>query len=202
MDGTELNTNPAEQTTTPIVTPSLEPFKTFATQADYDRDVQSKIKANEENARKKAEKELEQKSLTEAQKFQALADEIKAERELVKKERAEVAAKAAMTKLGIEESQYADMLDNIVSSDIEETKARAEKLGNQILTIANGIAAKKIQEQMKSTPIPQGTPNNEGTSLTDEQKLSVLLEKVRKTPNDKRLMQEYFAAKERIISGN
>ena len=91
-----------EPLTPEIVTPTVEAgvmpvtptsFKTFPTQADYDREIQKAIKANEENAAKKAAKALEEKSLTESQKIQRQIDELNEKTELVNRKYSEVAAR-------------------------------------------------------------------------------------------------------------
>lgn len=148
------------------------PFKSFATEAEFnsyrDKEIQRAVKANETNAQEKAKKALEEQTMTEAQKFQALSDEIKAERELVKKERAEVAAKAVLTKLGIKEEDYEDLLENIVSSDVDATKAKAEKLGQRILAIAKGLSTKQIQDEMKGSSTPANAQSNQATGKVSQ----------------------------------
>ena len=196
-----------EQLTPEVVVPTVETvvtpvaptsFKTFPTQADYDREIQKAIKANEENAAKKAAKALEEKSLTESQKIQKQIDELNEKTELVNRKYSEVAAREVLSGLGLERDQYEVFLDSIVTSDSEETKVRAQSLGSHILTVAESLAQKKIQTAMKSTPVPAGIPIDPATKPTPELTYNELLKKAQKNPNDRFLMQELFAAKEQL----
>ena len=186
----------APATAEPVVTPTA--FKTFPTQADFDREIQKAIKANEDNAAKKAAKALEEKSLTESQKIQKQIDELNAKTELVNRKYSEVAAREVLSGLGLDREQYEVFLDGIVTADSEETKERAKSLGTNILTVAESIAAKKIQTAMKTTPVPAGIPIDPAQKPTPETEYNELLKKAQKNPNNRALMQELFAAKERL----
>ena len=196
------NTTDAEPIVdTPVAdsTPPVQPsYKTFPTQADYDREIQKAIKANEENARKKAAKELEEKTLTESQKIQRQIDELNAKTESVDKKYSEVAAREVLSGLGLDREQYEVFLDGIVTVDSEETKERAKSLGTHILTVAETLAQKKIQSAMKTTPVPTGIPSDPAQKPTPETEYNDLLKQVQKNPNDRSLQMRLFAAKERL----
>ena len=186
---------------TPVVdstTPVQPSYKTFPTQADYDREIQKAIKANEENARKKAAKELEEKTLTESQKIQRQIDELNAKTEAVNKKYSEVAAREVLSGLGLDREQYEVFLDGIVTVDSEETKERAKSLGTHILTVAETLAQKKIQSAMKTTPVPTGIPIDPAQKATPETEYNELFKQVQKNPNDRSLQMRLFAAKERL----
>lgn len=195
---TTVTSDPAiapEPATTTVPTSA---FKTFQTQADYDREIQKAIKANEENAAKKAAKALEEKSLTESQKIQKQIDELNAKTELVNKKYSEVAAREVLSGLGLEREQYEVFLDGIVTTDSEETKERAKSLGAHILTVAETLAQKKIQSAMKTTPVPTGIPIDPAQKPTPESEYNELYKQAQKNPNDRALMQRLFVAKERL----
>ena len=196
-----------EQLTPEVVVPTVETvvtpvaptsFKTFPTQADYDREIQKAIKANEENAAKKAAKALEEKSLTESQKIQRQIDELNEKTELVNRKYSEVAAREVLSGLGLDSEQYEVFLDGIVTADSEETKERAKSLGTRILTVAESLAAKKIQTAMKTTPVPAGIPIDPAQKPSPESEYNEQLKRVQKNPNDRAEMQKLFALKERL----
>lgn len=203
IETTEPTVAPVVETIPVIdIAPKVEPFKSFTTKAELDsyldREKQQAVKANEANAEAKAKKALEAATMTETQKIQAMADEMKAERELIKKERAEVAAKAVLMKLGIaDEDIDSDMLVGIVDSDIEGTRARAERLGMKITSLATSIATKKMQDTMKSVTVPASAADN-STASTPEQLYKIKLAEAQKNPNDRKLQQEVFTLREKM----
>lgn len=186
-----------ETVVAPVV--KAEPFKAFLTQADFDREIQKAVKANEANATKKAEAALEAKSLTESQKIQAQIDALNERQVAVDKKYAEVAAKEVLTSLGLEAKDYEPLLAGIVSTDVDETKIRADAMGKHILSIATSIATKKLQEQMKSVTVPEGSADN-STASTPEQKYNMLLAQAQKNPNDVKLRQAAFIAREALLN--
>lgn len=142
-----------------------QPFKAFASQADYDRAIQQAIKSHEENLKTKLtpeiRKQLEKEAnMTAEQKFQEKLNKLEADTKALAIEKSRIKAESIFAAKGISEEDRAAMLDSIACEDAEETEKRANALVAAIEKATN----EKIKAAMKKVGVPNSTAGvNTGT---------------------------------------
>lgn len=142
-----------------------QPFKAFASQADYDRAIQQAIKSHEENLKTKLtpeiRKQLEKEAnMTAEQKFQEKLNKLEADTKALAIEKSRIKAESIFAAKGISEEDRAAMLDSIACEDAEETEKRANALVAAIEKATN----EKIKAAMKKVGVPNSTAGtNAGT---------------------------------------
>ena len=142
-----------------------QPFKAFASQADYDRAIQQAIKSHEENLKTKLtpeiRKQLEKEAnMTAEQKFQEKLNKLEADTKALAIEKSRIKAESIFAAKGISEEDRAAMLDSIACEDAEETEKRANALVAAIEKATN----EKIKVAMKKVGVPNSTAGvNTGT---------------------------------------
>jgi hypothetical protein len=196
---------PEIDATTPAVektdaTESVQPFKAFATEAEYrsflDREKQQAVKANEANAAKKAEDAAKKAQMTAEQKLSAQLDEINAQLNEVHRGQSELASKEELNNMGLSAEDYVEFLPYIVTTNEEETRSKAAKIGAKLLEKANALAQKQVQKTMRDVDVPAGTLGQEVS--TDESRHAELTKRLTEDPKNSKLQQEWFRSKEAL----
>lgn len=176
IEPTSEETKPLEKTV----------YKTFESQADYDRAIQQAVKNNEEKAKKIAQKDLETR-----------LKELEAQTERVKVEASKVAAKELLTEMGFAPSEFQDVIERFASADADATKESVKSFAERIKTEAEKIAQSKVQEVVKSTSIPKGVHTDDSLKTT-EQLYRDAHQELLKNPNDSDLLLKVFQLKEKM----
>lgn len=133
------------------------PFKSFATQADFDREIQQAIKSHETKLtakltpaiRAQVEKEA---SMTAEQKVQAQLDALEADKKALAKEKVRIKVESLFASKGIAEADRVPMLDSIVDDNEEESLKR----GQALISALEHSVNEQVKAQMKQVPPPDG----------------------------------------------
>ena len=116
---------------------------------------------------KKQLKELQEKSMTDEEKLQAELEKAKETQANYNKELSKLRAKEIFVTAGLTETDYAPILDVVVSEDEETTKTRAKSMVD-LIAAQKAATEKAIKaELLKGTPKPK--PGEGGTGITKEQ---------------------------------
>lgn len=108
---------------------------------------------------------LKEASMTDAEKLQAELDKAKEAQVIYNKELSKLRAKEIFVTAGLTETDYASILDVVVSEDEETTKARAKSMVD-LIAAQKAAAEKAIKaELLKGTPKPK--PGEGGSSDED-----------------------------------
>lgn len=110
---------------------------------------------------------LKEASMTDAEKLQAELDKAKEAQAIYNKELSKLRAKEIFVTAGLTETDYASILDIVVSEDEETTKTRAKNMVD-LIAAQKAAAEKAIKaELLKGTPKPK--PGEGDTGITKEQ---------------------------------
>lgn len=148
------NVENGAQTTTPQA--ETKPFKSFATQADFDREIQQTLKSREESIKAKLTPEIKaqldkESKMTADQKVQTQLDQLEADKKALAKEKNRIKAESLLVSKGItDEVSRATMLDSVVDEDETESLKRAQALVDAIDKATN----EKIKAAMKNVKAP------------------------------------------------
>ena len=116
---------------------------------------------------KKELKALRESSMTDAEKLQAELDKAKETQANYNKELSKLRAKEIFVIAGLTETDYAPILDVVVSEDEETTKTRAKSMVD-LIAAQKAAAEKAIKaELLKGTPKPKSGEGD--TGITKEQ---------------------------------
>ena len=116
---------------------------------------------------KKELKALRESSMTDAEKLQAELDKAKETQANYNKELSKLRAKEIFVTAGLTETDYASILDVVVSEDEETTKTRAKSMVD-LIAAQKAAAEKAIKaELLKGTPKPKSGEGD--TGITKEQ---------------------------------
>jgi len=116
---------------------------------------------------KKELKALRESSMTDAEKLQAELDKAKETQANYNKELSKLRAKEIFVTAGLTETDYAPILDVVVSEDEETTKTRAKSMVD-LIAAQKAAAEKAIKaELLKGTPKPKSGEGD--TGITKEQ---------------------------------
>lgn len=116
---------------------------------------------------KKELKALQESSMTDAEKLQAELDKAKETQANYNKELSKLRAKEIFVTAGLTETDYASILDVVVSEDEETTKTRAKSMVD-LIAAQKAAAEKAIKaELLKGTPKPKSGEGD--TGITKEQ---------------------------------
>jgi len=145
-----------------------KPFKSFATQADFDREIQQALKSREESMKAKLTPEIKaqvekESKMTAEQKVQTQLDELNNQKADLAKEKCRLKAESLLVSKGITDGvARSTMLDSVVTEDETETLKRTQTLVDAIDKATN----EKIKEAMKKVGKPAGdnNPGGGGTS--------------------------------------
>ena len=156
-------------TSTQTVAQETQPFKSFASEADYQKEldfkVQQALKTHEEKLKGKLTPEIRKQleaeaNMTAEQKVQAQLDEIATQKSELAKEKNRIKAESLLVKGGItDEVTRSTMLDSIVGEDETETLKRAKALTDAVEKATN----EKIRVAMKNVKTPN-TGANDGNN--------------------------------------
>lgn len=142
----------------PPATPAT-PFKTFASEADYQKDldfkVQQALKTHEEKLKGKLTPEIRKQleaeaNMTAEQKVQAQLDQLESQKKELAKERVRIKVESLFASKGISEADRLPMLDSIVDDNEEESLKRGQALIDAIDRATN----EKIKEAMTKVKVP------------------------------------------------
>lgn len=123
--------------------------------------------ASELSKVKKELKALKEASMTDAEKLQAELDKAKETQANYNKELSKLRAKEIFVTAGLTETDYAPILDVVVSEDEETTKTRAKSMVD-LIAAQKAAAEKAIKaELLKGTPKPKSGEGD--TGITKEQ---------------------------------
>ena len=145
-----------------------KPFKSFATQADFDREIQQALKSREESMKAKLTPEIKaqvekESKMTAEQKVQAQLDELNNQKAELAKAKCRLKAESLLVSRGVtDDVARSTMLDSVVTEDETETLKRTQTLVDAIDKATN----EKIKEAMKKVKKPDSDndPGDNGTS--------------------------------------
>jgi hypothetical protein len=128
--------------------------------------------ASELSKVKKELKALKEASMTDAEKLQAELDKAKETQANYNKELSKLRAKEIFVTAGLTETDYASILDVVVSEDEETTKTRAKSMVD-LITAQKAAVEKAIKaELLKGTPKPKpgegGSPDGDFDKKIEE----------------------------------
>lgn len=140
-------------------TTGSKPFKSFATQSEFDQFVQQTLKSRENSIREKLtpeiKKQLDKESrMTAEQKVQSQLDALELEKKEIAKEKVRIKAEALFASKGISESDRQPMLDSVVNEDEKSSLERAQALIDAI--------EKATNEKVKAAMVNVKVPNSGG----------------------------------------
>lgn len=154
-NGTQTTTSAA-----PTAQTEAKPFKSFASEADYQKEVdfrvQQALKTHEEKLKGKLTPEIRKQleaeaNMTAEQKVQAQLSEIATQKSEISKERNRIKAESLFVKSGItDEVTRSTILDSVVTADETETLKRAQTIIEAIGKATN----EKIKAAMKDVKKP------------------------------------------------
>lgn len=154
-------------TTTPAAQTETKPFKSFASEADYQKEldfrVQQALKTHEEKLKGKLTPEIRKQleaeaNMTAEQKLQADRDALEADRKALAKEKVRVKAESLLSAKGIAEADRAAMLDSLVDEDEDGSLKRTQALIDAIEKAAN----EKIKAAMAQVKAPNSGDDGKG----------------------------------------
>lgn len=179
-------TEPAAAAVTPATTTEpAQPYKAFANEADYQKDVDFKIqqalKTHEEKLKGKLTPEIRKQleaeaNMTADQKVQAQLDALTADRKILATDRNRNKAERLFVAKGISEADYSVLLDNCVGEDETESLKRAQTL----LDVIDKATNEKIKTAMKDVKSPSSTA---ATVAGTEESIGARLGNARATAN-------------------
>lgn len=115
----------------------------------------------QENEKLKADSEaLEQQNLSVEQLQQQAIDEAKAEKEKYSKMVNKLEVEKILISVGMQEDDYKDFIDGIVTTDAEASKAVATAMANTFKTKLAAAEEEAKNNQIKNTPRPDGGDGN------------------------------------------
>lgn len=125
--------------------------------------------ASELSKVKKELKALKEASMTDAEKLQAELDKAKEAQVIYNKELSKLRAKEIFVTAGLTETDYASILDVVVSEDEETTKTRAKSMVDLISAQKAAVEKAVKAELLKGTPKPPaGDGGNTGGAFEKE----------------------------------
>ena len=165
--GTATETTAPATTTTPATTTpattatqtETKPFKSFASEADYQKEldfrVQQALKTHEEKLKGKLTSEIRKQleaeaNMTAEQKYQAQLDQLEVDKKALAKEKVRIKVESLFASKGIAEADRQPMLDSIVSDDEEDSLKRGQALIDAIEKATN----EKIKAAMAQVKAP------------------------------------------------
>lgn len=155
---TGAQTTPAQGTnSTPTTQTETKPFKSFASQADFDREIQQALKSREESIKARLTPEIraqldKESKMTAEQKVQEQLDQLATEKKELAKEKVRIKVESLFASKGISEADRQPMLDSIVDDSEEESMKRGQALISAIEHDVN----EKIKAAMKKVTPPDG----------------------------------------------
>lgn len=147
---------------------SAQPFKTFATQSDFDRAIQQALKTHEETLKGKLTPEIKKQleaeaNMTAEQKLQADKDALELEKRSLAVEKNKLKAVGLFVAKGIAESEYSELLEMAVTEDEMVSLERAQKILDTIEKAAN----EKVKAAMKDVRKPDSVVDKPNASTPD-----------------------------------
>lgn len=160
-------------TTTATEQQTAQPFKTFASEADYQKEVDFRVtqalKTHEEKLKGKltpairAQLEAEA-NMTAEQKLQADKDALELEKKSLAVEKNKLKAVGLFVAKGIAESEYTELLEMAVTDDETVSLSRAQKILDTIEKAAN----EKIKAAMKDVKKPSSVSESSSGADTPD----------------------------------
>lgn len=144
----------------PPATPAT-PFKTFASEADYQKEmdfkVQQALKTHEEKLKGKLTPEIRKQleaeaNMTAEQKVQAQLDQLESEKKELAKEKVRIKVESLFASKGIAEADRVPMLDSIVDDNEEESLKR----GQALISALEHSVNEQVKAAMKKVTPPDG----------------------------------------------
>lgn len=143
---------PAQQT-------EAKPFKSFASEADYQKEldfkVQQALKTHEEKLKGKLTPEIRKQleaeaNMTAEQKVQAQLNQLEADKKALAKEKVRIKVESLFASKGISEADRQPMLDSVVDDNEEESLKR----GQALIAAIENATNEKIKAAMKQVKAP------------------------------------------------
>lgn len=174
----ELNADKADTTEqdAKISQDGTTPFKSFATQADFDREIQQRLKTHEENLKGKLtpeiRKQLEKEAnMTAEQKYEEQLKQLDAEKKALAKDKSRNSTESLFVKAGIGEAERNIILDCCVTEDAEQSAKNAQAVIDAI--------DKATKEQIKKAMADVKPPKTDTENKDEENDASVKFAKDR-----------------------
>lgn len=166
----EPSATAATTTTTDTSTQTATPFKTFASETEYQKDVDFKIqqalKTHEEKLKGKLTPEIRKQleaeaNMTAEQKVQAQLDQLETEKKSLATEKNRIKAETLFVAKNIGEAERGIMLDFCVSDDADASIKNAQA----VLDVIERAVKEQIKIAMKDVKAPNSTATT-GTAET------------------------------------
>lgn len=125
------------------------------------KDVYNTVAAEKKTAEAKV-KEYEGTQLSEAEKQQQAIDEANAEKEKYQKMANKLEVEKVLITAGMQEDDYKDFIDGIVTSDKEASVSVATAMATTFKTKMAAAEAQAKNDQLKNTPRPDGGDGSSG----------------------------------------
>ena len=166
VDPTPADPAPADPVPAPVE--PAQPFKTFTSQADYDRAIQQAVKTHEEKLKTKLTPEIRKQleaeaNMTAEQKVQAQLDDLEAQKKALAIDKNKLKATSLFVAKGIAESEYSELLEMAVTDDETVSLERAQKILDTIEKAAN----EKIKAAMKDVKKPNSAVDKPEADTAD-----------------------------------
>lgn len=131
------------------------------------KDVYNTVATEKKDAEKKL-KDYEDNELSEAQKQQKLIDEANAEKEKYQKMSTRIEVEKILLGAGMNEEDYKDFIDGIVTTDNDASKAVATAMANTFKEKMASAEEQAKNDQLKATPRPNQGDGDDGKNKISE----------------------------------
>lgn len=135
------------------------------------KDVYNTVAAEKKTAEAKV-KEYEGTQLSEAEKQQQAIDEANAEKEKYQKMANKLEVEKVLITAGMQEDDYKDFIDGIVTSDKEASVSVATAMATTFKTKMAAAEAQAKNDQLKNTPRPDGGDGSSGETKPKDVQLA------------------------------
>lgn len=125
------------------------------------KDVYNTVAAEKKTAEEKV-KEYEGTKLTDEEQLQKAIDDANTEKEKYQKMANKLEVEKILITSGMQEDDYKDFIDGIVTADTDSSKAVATAMANTFKTKLEAAEAQAKNDQLKDTPRPSGDDGSEG----------------------------------------
>ena len=125
----------------------------------------------------KAYDDSEKEKMTAEERYKKLLEEAEAAKAEATRVRARTKAEAEFIKAGLSESEYKDLLDDVVADDDEKTIAKVNRIANLINSKTEAAVKTTTENLMKTSSQPQSKDDGKGGEKGSETDAAVNLAK-------------------------
>lgn len=135
------------------------------------KDVYNKVAVEKKKAEAKV-KEYEGTKLTDEEQRQKAIDDANAEKEKYQKMANKLEVEKILITAGMQEDDYKDFIDGIVTADADTSKTVATAMANTFKTKLEAAEAKAKNDNLKNTPSPGGGDGSSGETKSKDIQLA------------------------------